>query len=102
MVIPNRGPVRIGDGPTIETRGGDLFDHVRVDGVVQYMPLPFPSPVPIHGTPYEAYALGGWMRSHFAIRLRTVLYEPDTCPDGTGCAFHAMRHVHPLGGRELP
>ena len=70
MVIPNHGPVRIGDGPTIETRGTDYANTVRVDGVTQYMVTPWPDPVEIHGTPYEAYALGAWELGQFAIRLR--------------------------------
>lgn len=73
MVIPNHGPVRIGDGPTIETRGTDLADYVRVDGVSTYVPgmqglhMQWQT---IPGTPYTAYAFGDWLAGQFAIRLR--------------------------------
>jgi hypothetical protein len=74
MVIPNAGPVRIGDGPTIETRGDDTFDYVRVDGASVYVPgglgdLHMQSRA-IPSTPYEAYAFGHWYAGQFAIRLR--------------------------------
>jgi hypothetical protein len=72
MVIPNHGSVRIGDGPTIETRGADLADYVRVDGESVYVGVAslHLEPRPIPGTPYEAYALGSWILGEFAIRLR--------------------------------
>lgn len=72
MVIPDHGPVRIGDGPTIETRGTDLADYVRVNGVSTYVGIGalHMKPRAIPGTPYEAYALGWWYAGQFAIRLR--------------------------------
>lgn len=70
MVIPGYGPAMIGDGPAVETFNTDQADHIRVNGIPQYMPHPHPDPTPIHGTPYEAYALGHWALNVFAIRLR--------------------------------
>lgn len=72
MVIPDRGPVRIGDGPTIETRGLDYADYVRVDGVSVYVGMAdlHMRPRAIPGTPYEAYAFGDWLAGWFAIQLR--------------------------------
>jgi hypothetical protein len=72
MVVLNGGPVRIGDGPTIETRGADLADYVRVDGVSTYVGMAniWLDPRPIPGTPYEAYALGPWTLGNFGIRMR--------------------------------
>lgn len=73
MVIPDHTPVRIGNGPTIETRGLDSADYVRVDGVSVYVPGMHNlhmRPQQIEGTPYEAYAFGHWYAGQFAIRLR--------------------------------
>lgn len=110
MVIPNGGPVRIGDSPTIETRGAGLCGwsmenghpaEVVVNGVkIVFVDSPWPAPSPIPETPYEAYAYAAFPMGWFAIRLRTELHEPDACPDGTSCAFHDVRHVHPTGLRE--
>ena len=72
MVIPDHGPVRIGDGPTIETRGIDAMDYVRVDGASVWVGMAalHLQARPIPGTPYEAYAIGSWVVGQFAIRLR--------------------------------
>lgn len=80
MVIPDHGPVRIGDGPTIETRGDLLCGwsvengtpaEVIVNGVkVVHVDSPWPLPSPIPETPYEAYAFATWDLGWFAIRLR--------------------------------
>jgi len=70
MVIPGYSLASIGDGPHISTVNTDPADHIRVDGQPQYLPTPCPTPVPIHGTPYEAYAYGDWVLGVFAIRLR--------------------------------
>lgn len=72
MVIPDHAPVRIGDGPTIETCGLDAADYVRVDGVSVYVGMAdlHMRPRAIPGTPYEAYAFGHWYAGQFAIRLR--------------------------------
>lgn len=80
MVIPDHGPVRIGDGPTIETRSDDMCGwsmvggapaEVIVNGVkVVHVDSPWPLPSPIPETPYEAYAYAAFPIGQFAIRLR--------------------------------
>lgn len=76
MVIPDCNPVRIGDGPTVATRYEDRYSggiaEVWVDGEKIEMPLPWPDPQPVPGTPYEAFVHGDWYTDRFAIRLRSV------------------------------
>jgi hypothetical protein len=80
MVVLNGGPVRIGDGPTIETRGDGICcwamedggpAEVIVNGVnLVHVESPWPLPSPIPETPYEAYAHAAFPTGQFAIRLR--------------------------------
>ena len=81
-VIPGAAPVRIGEGPTISTSVTGFCSWnpdpdnpgegaVIINGTeTYYMPRPFPDPVPIPGTPYEAYTFGSWYIGEFAIRIR--------------------------------
>ena len=74
MIIEDKPPARIGGGPEVSTRFTDRCDHnfrqVHVNGQVVSMLTPWPDPVPVPNTPYEAYALGEWRIDVFAIRLR--------------------------------
>ena len=90
MVTPGYPPVRIGDGPTIEARS-DAYrgwhtngagPELIINGVtVVTIDWPYPLPVPIDGTPYEAYALGHWSLNVFAIRLRPDTTTPSSNQD---------------------
>ena len=85
MVTPGYPPVRIGDGPEISLHVEDDWtpngSTIHVGDTPQFMPCPYPNPVPIHGTPYEAYALGHWSLNVFAIRLRTDTTTPSSSQD---------------------
>ena len=74
MVIPDGLPVRIGDGPMVATYYQDRYSlecaEVWVDGRKVEMPMPWPDPQPVPGTPYEAFVHGDWLTDRFAIRLR--------------------------------
>lgn len=79
-VIPGAEPVRIYPGPTIQTNGKDRCDwFISDDGIAEIIvggtkvveiTRPWPEPVKIPGTPYEAYTFGSWFVGEFAIRLR--------------------------------
>ena len=75
FLVRSEGPaVSIDGGLAITVRPEDRCEmhamDVWVDGAMITMPAPWPEPVPIPGTPYEAYALGEWAIGLFAIRLR--------------------------------
>lgn len=70
MVHPDMPPVRIGEGPYVSTRSFNAAGRISVNGEAVWIDCPYPNPVDIPTTPYEAYALSDWSPDSFAIRLK--------------------------------